>query len=235
MNEKPAPKAAGFARSLGHVFRDPSLLEEALTHRSAAQADPALSDNERLEFLGDRVLGLVIAERLLEIYPTEREGALAQRLARLVSRETLACVAAELDLGRFLRLAPGDERAGGRDNDTLLADACEAVIAALYLDGGLDAARGFIVNHWDAHLERPLGESRDAKTRLQEWAQARGLAVPDYREIGRTGPAHAPRFLIEVRAAEDLSARAEAGSKRKAEQAAAEILLEAIRKRKAQD
>lgn len=218
---------AALARILGHEFQDMSLLTEALTHRGAAAAG---FGNERLEFLGDRVLGIVIADLVYELFPDEAEGVLARRFTGLVRREALEEVAATLDLGRFLILADADSRTGARDNRSLQADACEAVIGALYRDGGLPAARAFILSHWRPLVADHGGAGRDAKSRLQEWAQARGLNLPHYRELARKGPAHEPLFTVEVRVTGLAPAEGVAGSKRAAEQAAAESLLEIIDK-----
>ncbi len=213
------------AEALGHRFARPELLAEALTHRSAAQPELHQFGYERLEFLGDRVLGLVIADLLLDNFPDVPEGDLARRLSGLVRREALEEVAAGLDLGRFVRLAVGEARTGGRENAGIRADACEAVIGALYLDGGLAAARGFIFANWQPLLEKAGTAARDPKTRLQEWAQGRKLPLPDYRVVDEAGPAHDPMFTIEVVVKGENPARAKAGSKRRAEQDAARKLL----------
>lgn len=214
---------------LGYRARDPSLFLEALTHPSAkGQPDASRDSYERLEFLGDRVLGLVIADLLLSGFPEEPEGFLARRLATLVRRETLAEVGLELELGGFVRLAKGEQDSGEARNPAILADACEALIAALYLDGGLPTAHAFIARHWSGRLTAELEPPKDAKTRLQEWAQGRGLALPAYRETRREGPAHEPLFSVEVRVA-GLPAESGVGrSKRLAEQEAASQLLERI-------
>lgn len=220
----PPPQALETA--LGHRFARPGLLAEALTHPSAAS--PARADNQRLEFLGDRVLGLVIAEALCAAFPGEAEGTLAPRLNALVRRETLAEIAAEIGLGPHLTLGRSENISGGRRKIAILADAMEAVIAALYLDGGLDAARRFILERWHARLHTPAEAPQDAKTRLQEWAQGRGLAPPAYRVLGREGPDHAPLFTIEAALSTGQAARADAPSKKAAEQAAAARLLDDI-------
>jgi ribonuclease-3 len=214
-------------RLVGHSFREPALLQQAVTHASllARRADRAGTGYERLEFLGDRVLGLLVAEVLFRDFPAEDEGALARRFAALVSREGLARVAGKLGLGAFLRLGPGERDGGGRDNPALLADACEAVIGALYLDGGLEAARRFVEPNWRPLVAEELRPPQDAKTALQEWAQARGLPPPDYLDLGREGPDHAPLFSVEARLADGRSAVGRAASKRAAQQAAAEALL----------
>jgi len=215
-------------QALGHRFADPGLLEEALTHSSVASAGDRRRTNERLEFLGDRVLGLVVADMLFDRFPDEDEGALARRHAALVRRESLARVAESIGLAESIRLSRGEEDAGGRKNPGLLADACEAVIAALYLDGRIDVAATFIRDQWDAMVAEDVRPPKDAKTELQEWAQARGLALPRYREVGREGPAHAPMFSIEVSLADRTPASASGPSKRAAEQAAAEAMLEEL-------
>ena len=211
------------AARLGHSFKNPRLLTQALTHPSAVEAGSR--SYERLEFLGDRVLGLIVADLLLAKFPKEAEGALARRLAQLVRRETLAQVAAELDLGRHLILARSERQAGEETNPALLADACEAIIAALYLDGGLAAAQAFVEPLWAPLLAADRKPPQDAKTALQEWAQGRGLPLPDYRELQREGPAHGPVFTVEVSVRGEPPAMGEGRSKRLAEQAAAGALL----------
>ncbi len=213
---------------LGHSFADPRLLEEALTHRSAARSDGHRFGNERLEFLGDRVLGLVVAALLLDTFPDAPEGELARRFTALVRREALEEVSASLDLGRYLQLSEGEARTGGHRNTGLQADACEALIGALYLDGGMNAARAFIHEYWRPFLAAASAPARDPKTRLQEWAQARALPLPDYRVVSETGPAHEPEFTIEVSVAGHAPAGAKAGTKRRAEQEAALALLAVI-------
>jgi ribonuclease-3 len=211
------------AGRLPHRFEQPNLLREALTHPSAA-SKPAQS-YERLEFLGDRVLALIVSDLLLARFPQEAEGALARRLAALVRRETLAEVAGGLALGDFLILAKAERESGASTNPALLADACEAVIGALYLDGGLEAARGFVVSRWMPLLEAEQIPPQDAKTALQEWAQGRGLPLPAYRETCREGPPHEPVFTIEVSVVGYPPAEGEGRSKRLAEQTAASRLL----------
>ncbi|MBN9554879.1 MAG: ribonuclease III [Alphaproteobacteria bacterium] len=207
---------------LGHRFTDRGLLERALTHASATSTH----SNERLEFLGDRVLGLVVAETLHARHASESEGALTVRFHALVRAEACARVAEAADLPTYVRLAgPGFESARARG--AILSDVCEAVIAALYLDGGMAAARDFINRYWAGMFEDPGrgAQMRDAKTRLQEWAQGRGLPAPAYRETARTGPAHAPHFVIEAQIEGEAPQSGEGGSKREAEQDAAAKLL----------
>lgn len=215
-----------FATRLGHDFARPELLARALVHPSFAS--PARPSNQRLEFLGDRVLGLVIAEALFSADRAASEGQLAPRFNALVRRETCAAVAEALDLGAVLRLGRSEMLAGGRRNMATLADAMEAVLAAVYLDGGLEAARAVILRHWAQRLKAADQVTRDAKTALQERVQATGAPPPVYVETARDGPPHAPRFTVEVRLHDGRAAQASAGSKRAAEQAAAQKLLESL-------
>ena len=211
---------------LGHRFADRDLLTRALTHGSLAS--PTRGDNQRLEFLGDRVLGLVMAEAVLEADPVAREGVLAPRFNALVRKETCADVARQIDLGAAMRLGKSEMSAGGRRRDALLGDAMEAVIAAVYLDAGFGAARDLVLRLWGERIARVEQDARDAKTALQEWAQARGLEPPRYEEVGRSGPDHAPVFRIRVSLADGAGAEAEARAKRHAEQAAAQALLDRV-------
>lgn len=220
------PDLAAVAKALGHTFARPQLLAQALVHRSAAGGD--VVSYERLEFLGDRVLGLAVAEMLFARFPTEPEGALAGRHTALVRAEALARVAEGIDLGRYLVLSHGEEDAGGRSNGALLADACEAIIGALYLDGGLTAAKQFIAGHWAAMMEEDLTPPKDAKTGLQEWAQRRGLPLPVYETVSVEGPDHSPLFTIRVSVEGQKPEMATGASKRIAAQAAARALLEKI-------
>lgn len=215
-----------FEARLGHDFRRPALLVEALTHSS--MSSPSRGDNQRLEFLGDRVLGLVMAEALLAQDRAAAEGQLAPRFNALVRKETCADVAREIDLGAVLKLGRSEMLSGGRRKQALLGDAMEAVIAAVYLDGGFAAAREVVLRLWGGRIAAVETDARDAKTALQEWAQARGLMPPDYVELARSGPDHAPVFTIAARLATGESAEATAGSKRQAEQAAARALLDRL-------
>jgi ribonuclease-3 len=211
---------------LGHEFNDAALLRRALTHASATRGPREdLISYERLEFLGDRVLGLIIAKLLFLRFPEEPEGDLARRLAALVRKETLADVAGEIELGRTIDFGPGEQEGGGAENPSVLADACEAVIGALYLDGGLTAAERFVLPYWMPYLEADHTPPQDAKTALQEWAQGRALPLPVYEETAREGPPHEPLFTVEVRVEGQRPATAQGRSKRMAEQAAAETLL----------
>ncbi len=208
---------------IGYDFSRPALLVEAVTHASIAS--PTKVDNQRLEFLGDRVLGLVMAQALLDRDPEAAEGQLAPRFNALVRKETCAEVAQEMDLGAVLRLGRSEMISGGRRKMALLGDAMEAVIAAVYLDGGFDAARDMVLRLWGARIANVEEDARDPKTTLQEWAQARGLEPPLYSETGRSGPDHAPIFEITAKLDTGDAASASAGSKRQAEQAAARALL----------
>ncbi len=212
-----------FSARIGYRFEQPELLIRALTHASiASERRP---DNQRLEFLGDRVLGLVIAAALLEADPSAREGQLAPRYNALVRKESCATIAREVGLGDVLKLGRSEMKSGGRRKDALLGDAMEAVIAAVYADGGFEAAQALVLRLWGDRISTVDADARDAKTSLQEWAQARGHPPPDYVETARDGPDHAPVFTIEVRLASGETASASAASKRAAEQAAAKALL----------
>ena len=220
--KRPGTDLDALAATIGHVFHSPVLLLTALTHAGAARnRDRA---NERLEFLGDRVLGLVVADALLQRFPGEDEGLLAKRLAALVSRDALAAVAGDIELGRFLVLTQGDAAAGNRQHVGILADALEAVIAALYLDGGLEIARTFVLEHWGPRMAPDSTPPRDAKTRLQELTLARSHDLPQYRVLRREGPDHQPQFEVEVSIG-SASAVGSGPSKRQAEQRAAAALL----------
>ena len=220
--------AVELARALGHDFARPELLETALTH-SSATARGDLASYERLEFLGDRVVGLVITETLMRMFPDENEGDLSRRLARLVDRDSMADIAAERDFGRYMLLSAGEQRAAPGGNRSILADAVEAVIGAIYLDGGLEAARPVIGLLWAGLLDASGAPPTDPKTALQEWAQARGLKLPAYREVSREGPDHAPLFVVEVAVTGFAPARGEGASKRAAEQAAARTLMAGLK------
>ncbi len=212
---------------LGHRISSEELLTRALTHTSITKSRSDRGNTyERLEFLGDRVLGLVVARLLFDFHADENEGALSRRLTALVRREALVRVAENIDLGRHIILSPGEEDAGGRSNPGILADICEALIAALYLDGGLPAAEHFIRANWTDLMKETPTPPRDAKTELQEWAQGRGLPLPMYSETGREGPAHSPIFTIEVAVQGEAAVCGRGTSKRSAEQQAAGALLE---------
>ena len=215
-----------FERRLGYEFSNLSLLVEALTHSSIGS--DFRKDNQRLEFLGDRVLGLVMAEALLEIDQTAPEGTLAPRFNALVRKETCAEVARQIELGGVLKIGRSEMLSGGRRKDALLGDGMEAVIAAIYKDGGFEIAKTIIINLWGDRIKNVKVDARDAKTMLQEWAQARGQNPPNYEVISRSGPDHAPDFLVKVILASGETSEAMAGSKRQAEQMAAKALLQKI-------
>ncbi|MEY8841354.1 ribonuclease III [Cribrihabitans sp. XS_ASV171] len=215
-----------FEQRIGHRFARPELLIRALTHGSVSS--PTRPDNQRLEFLGDRVLGLVMATALLEEDKAASEGQLAPRFNALVRKETCAEVAREVDLGAVLRLGRSEMMSGGRRKQALLGDAMEAVIAAVYRDAGFEAAQAMILRLWDGRIRSVEADARDPKTALQEWAQARGQKPPSYIEISRSGPDHAPVFTIAARLENGEEAQATAGAKRQAEQAAAKALLERV-------
>lgn len=214
-------------KALGHRFRNQQLLEVALTHASMRGGKAHRSDNERLEFIGDRVLGLVIAEALSERFPEATEGELARRYNRLVRGEACARIARSIGVGEYLILSESEAGSGGRSKGTILADAMEAILGAIFLDAGFQTARTVVRSLWgDEDDRRPEGARPDAKSALQEWAQGRGLALPEYVEVNRKGPDHAPRFTSEVRISGCAPAQGEGPSKRAAEQAAARMLLE---------
>jgi ribonuclease-3 len=208
---------------IGHSFTTPELLVRAVTHASlSSQTRP---DNQRLEFLGDRVLGLVMAEALLEADPAASEGQLAPRFNAMVRKETCADVARVIGLGDVMKLGRSEMLSGGRRKEALLGDAMEALIAAVYLDGGFDAARSLILALWAERIGTVDHDARDPKTALQEWAQARGMTPPSYTQTGRSGPDHQPIFTVEVVLDNGAREMAQAGSKRIAEQQAARTLL----------
>jgi ribonuclease III len=221
-----AADLAAFSVRIGHEFARPDLLTRAVTHASLSSA--TRPSNERLEFLGDRVLGLTIATALFDGDDRAAEGQLAPRLNALVRQETCAEVAREIGLGDVLKLGRSEMMSGGRRKEALLGDAMEAVIAAVYLDAGFEAARDMILRLWGVRIAASRAQGRDAKSSLQEWAQARGLPPPTYTETGRSGPDHQPTFTIEARLASGETASGEAAGKRQAEQAAARALLARI-------
>jgi len=212
-----------FQDRLGHSFAKAELLIRSVTHSS--MSSPHRDDNQRLEFLGDRVLGLVISEALLAADPNAAEGLLAPRFNALVRKETCADVARQIDLGAVLKLGRSEMLTGGRRKEALLADAMEAVIAAVYLDAGFDTARDRIITLWGDRITNVEKDARDPKTALQEFAQGRGMPPPAYVEIARDGPDHAPLFTIEARLQSGDAQQAQANSKRMAEQSAAKALL----------
>jgi len=215
-------KSSGLEQRLNITFKDRDLIERALTHSSAKRSP---ENNERLEFLGDRVLGLVIAELLVELHPVADEGELAKRFNGLVRREACAKVARAIELGQYLYLGSGQDGQDGRDNTSILGDACEALLGAIFLDQGFGAAREVIRTQWAPLLKAQEDAVRDPKSALQEWAQGRGLALPRYDVVSATGPDHAPEFTIRVFIDGMEPAEAAGRSKRIAEQAAAELML----------
>jgi ribonuclease III len=230
---------AALARSLGHEFRDASLLQDAVTHPSLMGLERTLRAGrrpgkgpgiayERLEFLGDRVVGLIVAEWLLERYPDEREGALAKRHAALVRRESLGRVADRIGLGAYLRMSPAEVQSGGRNNRTILGDACEAVIGALYLDAGLDVVTRFVRESLAEQIDKPTPPPLDSKTALQEWAQGRGKPLPHYELIEQSGLAHEPVFVVAVHVEGMETVTGSGSSKRVAEKKAASALLSQV-------
>ena len=210
---------------LGHEFSDPALLRVALTHASARAGACPQEDNERLEFLGDRVLGLAIAELLADSFPKAREGELARWFNHLVRAETCAEIAQEWELGTFILMSGGEAGSGGRSKKTILANACEAVLGAIFADGGYDAARAVVHRSWQPQLDMLELAAPDAKSLLQEWAQGRRLPLPRYLEVAREGPDHAPRFTAEVQIDGVAPERGTGANKRAAEQAAALAML----------
>jgi len=206
---------------LGYVFKDADILREALTHPSLE----GCSQYQRLEFVGDRVLGLVVAEWLFEYYPSIDEGGLASRHTNMVRKETLAEVAASMTLPKFIHMAKSTEDNGGLNKITILADVCEAILGAVNQDGGYEAARKLVRKFWKSYIYQEDIAKRDAKTRLQEWVQARQLGIPNYVVIAQTGPAHEPYFSIEVRVKNMAPALGKGRSKREAEQNAAAKLF----------
>ena len=235
MTAAAAAAAEEAARLIGHDFARPELLAEALTHPSAlpplprgrrrTRRDPPPRNYERLEFLGDRVLGLVVADMLWRRFADEPEGHLTRRLTSLVRRDALARVAATIGLGAHLHLSPAEAAAGAARNPGILADVLEAVIAAIYLDGGFAAAFAFVERFWQPLIAEMAGPPRDPKTTLQEWVQARALPLPAYELVASSGPDHALQFTVAVRVAGLPEASATASSKRAAETGAAAALL----------
>jgi len=218
---------AALEETIGYRFADPNLLEQALTHISGlAGARNRAGSYQRLEFLGDHVLGLVVSDMLFRAFPRADEGELSRRLADLVRKETCAEVARAINLGAFIRLGASEANAGGRQRVAILADVCESMIGAVYLDGGFPAASTLIHSLWEARMRAPAKALRDPKTVLQEWAQARSLPTPTYREIERKGPDHNPEFLVSVELPLRPAAEGRGSSKRAAEQAAAAAMLE---------
>lgn len=221
------PPSESLCQTLGHAFTDETLLETALTHPSLEGE----ANYQRLEFLGDQVLGMVIGALLYDTYPRDREGNLSRRQTALVRKETLAEIARNIKLGPHIRMTETTERGGGRTNPSILSDVLEALIGALYLDAGAAVAEAFIKKNW-GHYLKTNEVIKDPKTALQEWAQGRRLALPEYAEIKKTGPDHAPKFVVEVTVDGAGSAQAEGASKQAAEILAAEDLLKKMTAKK---
>ena len=219
------PDHGFLAERLGHTFNSPALLRLALTHASARPGSKSNEDNERLEFLGDRVLGLAIAQLLSEQFPQASEGELARWFNHLVRTETCAEAAQSWQLGDFILMSGGAAGSGGRHKKTILANACEAVLGAVFSDAGYEAAREIVWRTWAPYMAALNNAAADAKSVLQEWAQGRQLPLPSYIEVAREGPDHAPRFTAEVRVEGVAPERGEGANKRQAEQAAALAML----------
>ncbi len=216
---------SGLQDRIGHTFRDAGLLVTALTHMSFAPSEPRIGSYQRFEFLGDRVLGLVVSAMLVEAFPQAEEGELSRRLAGLVRKETCADVAAEWGVSGAVRLGDSEAANGDAGKPAILGDVCEAIVGAVFTDGGFEAARGIVRPVWTPRMLAPSRPLRDPKTALQEWAQGLGRAAPLYREVSRDGPAHAPYFTVAVDLA-GFSVECGSGpSKRAAEQAAAEAFM----------
>jgi ribonuclease III len=220
------PSTEAFEQRIGYRFKNAALLEQALTHISAlAGSRNRAGSYQRLEFLGDHVLGLAVSDMLFRAFPNADEGEMSRRLADLVRKEACADVARAIDLGAAIRLGASEANAGGRGRSAILADVCEALIGAVFVDGGYAAASALIEQLWSERMRTPARPLRDAKTLLQEWAQARGLPTPAYREVERKGPDHDPEFRVSVELPHLAPAEGLGRSKRAAEQAAASAML----------
>jgi ribonuclease-3 len=222
---KRAIATSALEKAIGYRFKDRELLDRSLTHISAIAGGNRTNSYQRLEFLGDHVLGLIISDMLFRAFPKADEGELSRRLADLVRRESCADVARAIELGAALRLGASESNAGGRTRTAILADVCEALVGAVYLDGSHVAAAKVVEKLWGERLRAPVRPLRDSKTILQEWAQARGLPTPTYREVARTGPHHDPEFRVAVALPNREAAEGLGRSKRAAEQAAAAAML----------
>jgi len=239
MSARATPDLTALSAAIGHQFADIGLLRTAITHPSALTRNNGRkgprqtndADNQRLEFLGDRILGLVVAEMLYRNFPSENEGALAKRLAALVRQDGLSLVAKSIDLGKYLIMSRGEIESGGRDNPASQADACEAIIGAIYLDAGLEPVRDFIMRMWSPMMSRDSKPPQDSKTALQEWAQAGGLPLPSYDVLESSGPPHDPVFTVSVTVEGHAPSKASGRSKRAAEQAAADAFMARLRGR----
>lgn len=219
-----AVEVSDLEKKIGYVFKDKALLHKALTHSSSGNPE----NYERLEFLGDRVLGLVIADLLYEKFPSEKEGDLAKRLASLVQGQTLAKLALQISLGDYIQLSVSERDAGGAKNEHILADVFEAVIGAMYLDGGFEPCGAFINNHWAHILYTMKKPPQHPKTALQEWLQGRGLPLPVYEIISQSGPDHAPVFEVELRIKAMDGVKATGKSRAEAETQAAKLFMQGV-------
>ena len=226
VGKKRIAAASALEKAIGYHFKDGDLLGRSLTHISAVSSGGRANSYQRLEFLGDHVLGLIISDMLYRAFPRGDEGELSRRLADLVRREACADVARDIKLSEAIRLGSSENSAGGRNRTAILADVCEALVGAVFIDGGYEAAVALVEKLWGERMRTPVRPLRDPKTLLQEWAQARGLPTPAYREVQRTGPHHSPVFRIAVTLPDREPAEGVGRSKRVAEQAAAAALLE---------
>ena len=228
MNKQPRAELSALESRLGYRFRDAGLAQLALTHRSAESQDRQgrAQSYQRLEFLGDRVLGVAIASRLYQAFPHANEGELSRRFAKLVRRETCAEIAAEWNVGPHLALGLGEAQTGGRKKAAILADVCESLIGAVFVDGGFKAAETVVLTSWGERITADAEPARDAKTAVQEWAQSRALPPPRYEEVERSGPQHGPHFVMRVVIEGFEPELGAAASKRAAEQAAAQAFLD---------
>lgn len=218
-------RASALEGRIGYRFNDSALRDCALTHISALKGRSRAGSYQRLEFLGDHVLGLVISDALFRTFPKADEGELSRRLADLVRKETCAEIARNIDLGAAIMLGSSESSAGGRKRPAILADVCEALIGAVYLDGGYPAGAALVERLWQARMQGTAQPQRDPKTVLQEWAQGRGLSTPSYHEVARSGPDHNPVFRVAVELPNFAPAEGTGRSKRAAEQAAAAEML----------
>jgi len=225
VGKKRIAAASALEKLIGYHFKDQDLLDRSLTHISAVAGGGRANSYQRLEFLGDHVLGLIISDMLYRAFPKGDEGELSRRLADLVRREACADVARAINISEAIRLGSSESNAGGRNRTAILADVCEALVGAVYLDGGYGAAVELVEKLWGERMRVPVRPLREPKTMLQEWAQARGLPTPAYREVERTGPHHSPVFRIAVTLPNREPAEGVGRSKRSAEQAAAAALL----------
>ncbi|WP_375202558.1 ribonuclease III [Hyphococcus sp.] len=220
-----AKDTKGLEERIGHIFADQSLLTRALTHSSLSGGDRVVRDLERLEFLGDRVLGLLTAETLWRQYPQYDEGDMAPRLNALVRKETCAKAALHFGVDKYIRMSEWEAQSGGRKKKAILGDVMEALLGALYIDGGLEAARNIYDQFWTPNLEDLSKLHKDPKTALQEWSQNKKLGTPDYDVLEAEGPAHAPAFTVAVKVKGKKPAEGQGRSKREAQMEAARNFL----------